>query len=224
MKKILAMGCMIFLTGSAFSQIRLCEENAVMYSICYQLDTNGTFTYAFRHCTGIVSGQGKYSHQKNSLVFHFDTLLSPQVYRYHVPEMAGKVRISYTPLGTPSIPANCLVRYAGINTVLQEDGSVTINYAGGPVIIIQRNIYSDSIVINPGEEAYNHYDIRWLSPADSYTEAGKTVTMKKTGKRYRYRDTVLVYSENKKYGYPQWKTKWKTTYYTERQDRSLTEK
>ncbi len=200
----------LLITSFGYSQTEICEENSVMYSICYQLDTNGTFTYDYSHCTGSVLGSGTYTKSKKSIGFTFDTLQSPQITSSYK-KLNGKVTISHFHITDGFAMEWAKVNYNGQIYRTDSLGKVTINYSGGPIIVYQY-FDKDSLTINPGSDQMDEYYIYWHSPGDTFVRKGKVIKLKKVGDKYKLKEKVLGYDDKKDKYYPYQRT----TYYIEK--------
>ncbi len=207
--KILLTILILAVYTEAFSQTKICEENSMMYSVCYNLDSNGGFRYKFQHCTGSVLGIGSYVKTKNSIRFTFDSITSPQIYSHKVDIETGKVEISYHHL-TDGYPMEFeKVNYNGQSYFTDSIGIIKINYSGGPIVLYQ-SFEKDSIVINPANEnSNNKYEVLWHSAGDTFMKQGTSIIMKKTDKKYKFKEKVLGYNNRTENYFPMWKT----TYY-----------
>jgi hypothetical protein len=204
--RVLLTCILLFISLKSFSQIKMCEENTRMYFKCYQLDSNGTFNYVFGHCTGSYIGIGSYVQSKKTLTFNFDTMGAPLIHGHNQELKHGLVEISYYHLIDKRIMYFEKVLYRQKEYRTDLNGKLVLNYQGGPVIIYRN--YGDSVIINPGNEKFNSYDIFWYSSWETYVKKGTKIKMKKRGNRYKLRQRVKGYSERRGY-YP----KWRTTFY-----------
>jgi len=194
-----------------YSQSEICEENSVMYSVCYQIDTNGTFTYDYSHCTGSELGLGTYSKSKRSIEFKFDSLQSPEIKSANRKRENGTVAISHLHLSDGYVMEWARIDYNGETYRTDTLGKVTINYSGGPITVYQ-SFDKDSLTINPDSDDMDEYFIYWHSPGDSFVEKGKVIKMKKVGNKYKLKEKVLGYDDKKDKYYPYQRT----TYYIEK--------
>ena len=186
----------------------MCEENSVMYSICYELSSNGNFKYDFSHCTGSVIGKGLFKKTKKSLTFTFDTIVVPQIHQQLTHLKSGIVKISHYHLANGYGIEFAKVNYNLKSYRTDSSGVVEIDYFGGPIVIYQY-FERDSIIINPDKDKFNKYEIFWNSPGDIFMKQGKVVKMTKIGEKYKFKEKVLDYDDKKNIYFP----KWRTTYY-----------
>lgn len=194
-----------------YSQTEICEENSFMYSICYQLDSNGTFTYDYSHCTGSVLGIGNYSKTKNSIELKFDTLRSPQIKSVNGNKNNGTVTISYHHISDGYAMEWARVDYNGKAYRTDSLGKVIINYSGGPIEVYQY-FDKDSLIINPDSDQMDEYFIYWHSPGDTFVRKGKEIKLTKVGDKYKLKEKVLGYNDKKDKYYPYQRI----TYYIEK--------
>ncbi len=191
-----------------FSQIRICEKNSAMYSVCYELDSVGNFKYKYSHCTGSVNGIGTFRKTKKSIIFTFDTFTTPRIHKQQAQLKKGIVKISFYHFLSINPDDNAIINYNNNIYISDSSGVVEINYNGGPIAIHQ---YSkpDSIILNPDKDQSNKYDIFWNYSWETYMPQGTIIRMTKHGKKYKYKEKVLGYSNRKNIYYP----RWRTTYY-----------
>ncbi|MGB0868892.1 MAG: hypothetical protein ACPGSD_04775 [Flavobacteriales bacterium] len=173
----------LFINTHSVSQDIICEENTVLYSTYYQLDTNGTFTFDFRHCTGCSIGFGVYSKSKRTLKFEFKTLQSPQLTKFNSKEYKNEVNISILHI-TKGYPLDWTrVDYNGETYRTDSLGQVLLKYSGGPLKVFQY-FEKDSLIIQPDLDQINQYIIYWHSGTDTIVHKRKVVVMKKKGDKY----------------------------------------
>jgi hypothetical protein len=195
MKGLILITFILLINSIGYSQIEICEHKSVMYSVCYKLDTNGTFTYDYSHCTGSLLGSGTYSKSKKSIEFTFDTLQSPQIKRASK-NNNGKVIISRYHITDGFAMELEKVEYKGQTYQTDTLRKVTINYSGGPIIVYQY-FDKDSLIINPDIDQMDEYFIYWHSPGDTFVKKGKVVKVKKVGNKYKLKEKVLRYNDKK---------------------------
>lgn len=211
MKGIISIIFILLINSIGYSQTEICEENSVMYSICYQLDTNGTFKYDYSHCTGSELGFGTYSISKESIEFKFDTLQSPQIKTNNKERNNDTVTISHFHVTSGYAMVWARVDYKGETYRTDSLGKVTLNYSGGPIIIYQY-FDTDSLTINPDSDKMDTYFIYWHSPGDTFMNKGKEIKMVKVGSKYKLKQEALKYDDKKDKYYPYKRT----TYYIEK--------
>lgn len=211
MKGIISITLILLINLIGYSQTEICEENSVMYSICYQLDSNGTFKYTYSHCTGSEFGVGHYSKSKKSIEFTFDTLTAPQIKGINGERNDMTISISYFHLLDGYAMEWARIDYKGATYRTDSLGTVTLKYSGGPVIIFQY-FDKDSLIINPDSDNTDTYFVYWHSPGDTFVNKGNVIKMKKVGDKYNFKEKVLSYDDKKDRYYPYQRT----TYYIEK--------
>ena len=200
-----------FLTFKAICQKSLCEENSVLYSVCYQLDPYGKFTYDYTHCTGTVLGKGSYTIGAKAITFSFDSVTSPiiQITNSQLPK--GQIKISYLHLSKGYPFEHAPIYYQDKAFRTDSLGVVTLDYSGGPIKIYQFFGERDSILIHPDRDNKNSYEILWHTTGDTFMPKGRKIELVKRGGKYKFREKVLGYNAEKDKYFP----KWQTTYYIE---------
>lgn len=211
MKGLISIALILLINSVGFSQTEICEENSVMYSICYQLYSNRTFTYDYSHCTGSEIGFGTYSKSKKSIVFNFDTLISPQIKGFNGDRNNGTVSISHFHITDGYAKEWTKVMYKEEAYRTDCLGSVTLNYSGGAITIFQY-FDKDSLIINPNSDRADTYFVYWHSPGDTIISKGKEIRMVKVGNKYKLKEKALKYDDRHDIYYPYQRT----TYYIEK--------
>lgn len=184
------------LHSSTISQTSICEEGAFMYSICYHLDSNNSFSYEYSHCTGVDYGLGTYIKKKNSIIFNFDSIYSPLIQKKYDSSLARKVRIQILNIAykTPIMEVGAL--YHGKSIEIDTTGFVTIDYSDSSIVIF--NSYSkDYFLISPKKDSCNDYRIFWSDSFISFVKAGKIIKMKRNNGKWMYKKEIFLVSEKK---------------------------
>jgi hypothetical protein len=130
MRLIVTIYLMILTCVNVYSQTRFCEENASMYSKCYNLDSNGHFTFHYSNCTGAIIGAGTYTKKKKSIAFQFDSLQSPQIQKTNNNDTSGKVIFYYSHITSGYHMESAEIDYEGQIYRTDSLGKVEIDYSG----------------------------------------------------------------------------------------------
>ena len=207
MRIILAI-LLLTISVSTFSQTKMCEENSVLYSICYELDSTGHFKYDFNHCTGSVLGSGSFKKSKKSIIFTFDSIITPVIHGQHNQLKNSIIRINRYHLlnGYPIEFAK--VNYKQKSYRTDSTGLVEIDYSGGPIVVYQHH-ERDSIIINPDKDNFNKYEVFWQSPGDTFMKQGTIIKMTEKSGKYKFKEKLLGYDDKKDVYFPEWRI----TYY-----------
>ena len=202
----------LFATTTILAQTKLCEESAVGYSVCFNLEKDSIFSFEFNHCTGSTLGIGKYTKNKKTLTFVFDTLVYPRINKYYDKELTNMVKITTYGIKNESPLDFIEMLYLDKVFYTDFDGSYSFDYSGGSITI--KEDFGNSIVINPEKDLCNNYEIFMFITDDSYVEGGTIVKMKKVGEKYKLKEKVRF--NKKKRGEQEYYLKWTTKYYVER--------
>ncbi len=207
----------LFATTTILAQTKLCEERkSALYSVCYTLDKNGTFTYRFAHCTGSEVGAGKYTNCKDTLTFVFDTVIAPvtTINKHYDNELTNKVKITlYDAKNKFPIDFAEIIYSNKGSYMTDEEGNCSFDYSGGSIEI--RDWNSRELTINPDKDSSNTYEIYLAADnglGKMYVDGGTIRKMNKVGKKYELKEKVRhVHKEYEGYYYT-----WITKYYVER--------
>lgn len=195
--------------SSPFAQIRLCEENALMYSTCYELHKDGSFTFEYSDCTGTTIGSGKFTKKRKSLILNFENMkVNPEVTHKFDGAMGSYVSIRVFDLLQKEPDPFVRIVYNEKTYITNIDGHCKLQYTGGAIKILQSN--RDTIVITPDKDESNSYEVYNMPIGVSTVEEGRIVELIKTRKKYMLRQKDLFYTDKKGF-FP----KWRTRYYVE---------
>lgn len=203
----------LFATTTILAQTKLCEESAVGYSVCFNLEKDSIFSFEFNHCTGSTLGIGKYTKNKKTLTFVFDAVdvPKPPINKYYDTELTNKVKIT-TYHEKSKFPIEFVsIFYLDKENWTDEEGNYFVDYSGGSITITDYN----DIVINPDKDSSNTYEIYLATDIiNTYVDGGTIVKMKKVGEKYKLKEKVRF--NKKKRGEQEYYLKWTTKYYVER--------
>ncbi|MGX7668748.1 hypothetical protein [Flavobacterium pedocola] len=196
-----------------YSQKKICEEKTVMFSQCYSLEKDGTFTYTYRDCTGGSIGKGKYVETKKNISFFFETVPTLEISKKEIPENGKTVTLNLYDITDKNPMPGIEISYGGQKFMTDENGTVSIAYSEGP-ITIHKFFSSDRLEINPKEDKANRYNVFWQLYNTSLVEKGTVTVLRKKGSRYKFKEATKKYNEKTETYRPYTRT----AYYAERKD------
>lgn len=199
------LSVLFFSISSSLAQTKLCEANSVLYSVCYDLQNDGSFSYRYTDCTGMTIGTGKFTRKRRKMTLKFEnTSVTPIIESRLDGEMNNHVSIRVFDIlhKEPEVFARILYNEKSYFTNI--DGHCKLQYSGGDIKIPLSN--NDTIVITPDEDKSNSYEVYRMPLGVSIVEAGRIVELIKAGKKYKLREKFMLYSDKRGF-YPKRRTR-----------------
>ncbi|NMH27584.1 hypothetical protein [Flavobacterium silvaticum] len=177
-------------TLPAFSQSTLCEENSVLYSNCYTLNADGTFSFRYSGCGQVELARGTFIKKGKSIRFHFDEMEIPQIEinKSRLDTLANRllIHVFFLEDGEPSPFTK--IDYNGKTYETDWSGRRELDYTGGTITVY--SLYGSSTTIDPKSGDDNFYEIRFPTPGPIFLKGGTTIEMKRKGEKYLLKEKL----------------------------------